>query len=900
MPVRVTCPECDAVMSVEDDKRGKRVRCRKCEAPILVPAAKAKAPPPAEEEYDIEVVEDEAPVKKKKPAARDDDQVQAAAPKKKVAAAPPRRRRDDDYEDEEYDEPRGKRGKGQQKSPGLMIALLAVVAVVVLGGAAAAVYFVAFRDKDDHKLVENPRPIPPPPAGSGAPPVPPVSGPAQPGGGTAKADGGAKPDAGTKPDGGAKPDAGADTLSAMDTSKVSRNTIYQYVLKSTAWIITKQAEGAAMGTGSLIDKDNRLVLTNYHVVHGSQDFVVFFPTYKEGRLIQERKAYMERARADDAIRGKIMDVDDKRDLALIQLNRVPDGIEALPVAKQPPGNGEDLHSIGNPGVSDNLWVYTPGHVRGVGEKEWKAQGHGIVFELKAKVVEADSPTNPGDSGGPCCNNAGELVGVTQGGKVGIGVNAMSYFICCTEVDDFLNKAFGRAGDLRGKTWARSKRPPLDKTGGGSKANLPILLAKLKNETSAQVRAEGANGLGLMGPDAQIAIPSLVKALADKDDDVRQFAGDALKSIGSPHADQVPRLLGYLDLPSADARAYVLAAITLLGGSEDAVAPVLKATEDQDAKVRQQAMRALGKLAQTGTLPEKGARPPLDKGLRDADRRVRRSAAEAITTDLASVKADVPNLRELLKNKEPEVGAAAAAALGRLGEKAKPAGPDLIAALAADDNNLRRACFVALKSIGADPVALVPHLRGGIKAEDADVRRAALEAAGQAGPAAKDLVPAIADAVSDPEARPAALTALKLIGPDAAREGANVVAGLLANDKPLRLDALLTLEQMKVNGSVVEVIAPKVLDVFADEDREPVKEKAATVLSRMGKHVLPPLLQGLNNPSPKVRRGAAQSLGAMGGEAKAALPTLQRALPAEKDKATQDEIGAAIQRIANSK
>src|SRR5262249_59371984 len=105
-------------------------------------------------------------------------------------------------------------------------------------------------------------------------------------------------------------------------------------------------------------------------------------------------------RADDAIRGKVVGHDTRRDLALIQLNRVPDGVDALPVAKQPPGNGEDLHSIGNPGVSDNLWVYTPGHVRGVGKKQWKAGGHGLLLDLDATVVEADSPTNPGDSGGP--------------------------------------------------------------------------------------------------------------------------------------------------------------------------------------------------------------------------------------------------------------------------------------------------------------------------------------------------------------------------------------------------------------------------------------------------------------------------------------------------------------------
>jgi HEAT repeat protein len=286
-------------------------------------------------------------------------------------------------------------------------------------------------------------------------------------------------------------------------------------------------------------------------------------------------------------------------------------------------------------------------------------------------------------------------------------------------------------------------------------------------------------------------------------------------------------------------------------------------------------------------------------LQDADKRVRRASAEAITTDLASMKNDVPKLVALLKHKEPEVSAAAAAALGRLGEKAKSASPDLIAALKVDDHNLRRACFAALNAVGADPVALVPQLRGGIKAEDPEVRRAALEAAGKAGAAAKGLVPTIADAVSDTDTRQAALAALTKIGPDA-KEGANQVAGLLTTDKPLRLDVLTTLEAMKVNGTTAELVAPKVLAVFADEDREPVKEKAAAVLGHMGKHVLTPLTQGLSNPSAKVRKGAAQALGAMGVEAKPALRTLQVASTIEKDKATQEEMGTAIQRIISSK
>src|SRR5262249_47548230 len=160
--------------------------------------------------------------------------------------------------------------KPGKRSSGMMIGVAAVVLLLLLGGGGLAVYLMT-RDKDDtHKVVENPKPPPPIVGGRGGvqQPPPPVVGPQ-----TGRR---GQTDASTKPEGGAKPEVG-ETVPVLDT-KVSRNTIYQYILKSTAWIITKHGEGAAMGTGSLIDKENRLVLTNYHVVYGLEDFVVFFPT----------------------------------------------------------------------------------------------------------------------------------------------------------------------------------------------------------------------------------------------------------------------------------------------------------------------------------------------------------------------------------------------------------------------------------------------------------------------------------------------------------------------------------------------------------------------------------------------------------------------------------------------
>ena len=52
------------------------------------------------------------------------------------------------------------------------------------------------------------------------------------------------------------------------------------------------------------------------------------------------------------------------DLAVIELERMPPGVQALRLAASSVVPGQRIHSIGNPGVSGALWVYTPGSEAG--------------------------------------------------------------------------------------------------------------------------------------------------------------------------------------------------------------------------------------------------------------------------------------------------------------------------------------------------------------------------------------------------------------------------------------------------------------------------------------------------------------------------------------------------------
>ncbi|MBY0456304.1 MAG: serine protease [Gemmataceae bacterium] len=240
-------------------------------------------------------------------------------------------------------------------------------------------------------------------------------------------------------------------------------SVYQKVVRSTAWVHSDRGNGKlATGSGALVDKGRRLVLTNYHVVGDVKNATVYFPDFDKDtrKVIPDRKHYADRNNRL-GISGEVVQLDKDADLALIRLERVPDGVPELPLAADSPDPGQSVHSIGNPGKSGALWVYTPGKVRQVYDKKWKAKlDEKNTVSFQAKVVETDSPTNPGDSGGPLVNDKGELVGVTQGGA--IDAQSISLFVDLSEVKRFVNRRAVqvlRSDDPKDKKEADKKDPP---------------------------------------------------------------------------------------------------------------------------------------------------------------------------------------------------------------------------------------------------------------------------------------------------------------------------------------------------------------------------------------------------------------------------------------------------------
>ncbi len=113
MTIRITCPGCQSPLSLADELRGKKVRCKKCAAAVRVP----------EDEDDAEdavelAVQTETKLKVKPKAVAEDDEEESKPAKKKK-----------------------KKKKAKGGSSVILIVVAAVVVVLLLGGGGTAAFF---------------------------------------------------------------------------------------------------------------------------------------------------------------------------------------------------------------------------------------------------------------------------------------------------------------------------------------------------------------------------------------------------------------------------------------------------------------------------------------------------------------------------------------------------------------------------------------------------------------------------------------------------------------------------------------------------------------------------------------------------------------------------------------
>ena len=175
--------------------------------------------------------------------------------------------------------------------------------------------------------------------------------------------------------------------------------LYQQVNPAVVYILTTQGSGS----GFVYDTQGHIV-TNRHVAANSNQFEVVFAN-------------------GDRQSARLVGEDADSDLAVLQVDSLPDGVQPLPLAEGDVQVGQLVIAIGNPfGEQGSLSL---GVVSGLGRSlrsQRSTVNTGLAYSLPS-VIQTDAPINPGNSGGPLLNLAGQVVGVNSAIASTSGVNS---------------------------------------------------------------------------------------------------------------------------------------------------------------------------------------------------------------------------------------------------------------------------------------------------------------------------------------------------------------------------------------------------------------------------------------------------------------------------------------------
>ena len=167
--------------------------------------------------------------------------------------------------------------------------------------------------------------------------------------------------------------------------------IYSTVRDSVVLVEGDTSSGGVQGSGFVYSfGDRMIVITNYHVVEGTNSLSV---TFSDG----------------DGYAARVLGTDPYADLAVISVDNAPaNEFKPVEIANSSPLRvGDQVIAIGNPyGLVGSA---TTGIVSAVGRTITEDTAGGFAI---ANVIQTSAPINPGNSGGPLLNVLGNVVGIT--------------------------------------------------------------------------------------------------------------------------------------------------------------------------------------------------------------------------------------------------------------------------------------------------------------------------------------------------------------------------------------------------------------------------------------------------------------------------------------------------------
>src|SRR5262245_440623 len=96
------------------------------------------------------------------------------------------------------------------------------------------------------------------------------------------------------------------------TEPLSGRALYNQAVRATVYVENKPKRSS--GTGWIVDKQRRLIVTNYHVAPEGE-CILYFPRFENGKVVSDGRKYFL-----TGVAGKVIDSDPKIDLSVIEVS----------------------------------------------------------------------------------------------------------------------------------------------------------------------------------------------------------------------------------------------------------------------------------------------------------------------------------------------------------------------------------------------------------------------------------------------------------------------------------------------------------------------------------------------------------------------------------------------------
>ena len=180
------------------------------------------------------------------------------------------------------------------------------------------------------------------------------------------------------------------------------NQLYKKCAPGVVLLVSLDA--TSLGSGAIINKTGEII-TNWHVVSGQEQMLVWFHNPNITNL--------QELDPDNYAVADVIATDPSRDLAMLKLTGTKHKLTPLKLGHDRQLSiSQDVFSIGHPEAY--IWSFTDGVVSQLRNNfEWSYEGSP---DFKADVIQTQTPTNPGNSGGPLFDKKGRLVGINSFGS----------------------------------------------------------------------------------------------------------------------------------------------------------------------------------------------------------------------------------------------------------------------------------------------------------------------------------------------------------------------------------------------------------------------------------------------------------------------------------------------------